>query len=246
MHIFTNQNLDELAEMVCMRICARLHQRPDSLFCIAGGETTLPVFRACISAAKAGKADFSQCWFVGLDEWVGLGREDSGSCLQMLSDGLFEPLGLTAEQVVFFDGQSRDLLAECQRIDAFIAGQGGLDLVVLGVGMNGHIGFNEPGADMVCNSHIEELDDVTRSVAPKYFSTPQAVSQGITLGLKQLSEAKEILLMVTGDHKVGVVETLLNTPADADYPASLLRDLPQTSFWTDQLQAVARAEEGAC
>lgn len=131
------------------------------------------MFRACVAAQQAGTADFSRCRFVSLDEWIGLGREDVGSCLQTLSDELFQPLALRNEQIVFFDGQAADLQNECRRIDAVIAAHGGLDLVVLGVGMNGHIGFNEPGVNGEQNSHIEPLDEVTRTIAPKYFNRPQ-------------------------------------------------------------------------
>lgn len=234
MHIYHQDTADQLAQSISLRIAAQLQERPDSLLCLAGGETTLPVFRACVAAQQAGLADFSRCRFVSLDEWIGLGREDVGSCLQTLSDELFQPLALRNEQIVFFDGKAADLQNECRRIDAVIAAHGGLDLVVLGVGMNGHIGFNEPGVNCEQNSHIEPLDEVTRTVAPKYFNRPQPVTQGITLGIQQLIAARQVLLMITGDHKTDITEQFINTPVGPHFPASLLRDLPQTTFWTDR------------
>ncbi|VUS28964.1 glucosamine-6-phosphate deaminase [Klebsiella spallanzanii] len=234
MHIYTQETESQLAQAISLRIIEQLQQRPDSLLCLAGGETTLPVFRACVAAQQAGKADFSRCRFVSLDEWIGLGREDTGSCLQTLSDELFQPLALRSEQIVFFDGKAADLQNECRKIDAAIDEHGGLDLVVLGVGMNGHIGFNEPGVNCEQNSHIEPLDEVTRTIAPKYFNRPQPVTQGITLGIQQLRAARQILLMITGAHKAGIVEQFISTPVGPHFPASLLRDLPQTTFWTDR------------
>ena len=82
MHIYHQDTADQLAQSISLRIAAQLQERPDSLLCLAGGETTLPVFRACVAAQQAGLADFSRCRFVSLDEWIGLGREDVGSCLQ--------------------------------------------------------------------------------------------------------------------------------------------------------------------
>lgn len=234
MHIYTQETQTQLAQAISLRIIEQLQQRPDSLLCLAGGETTLPVFRACVAAQQAGKADFSRCRFVSLDEWIGLGREDTGSCLQTLSDELFQPLALRREQIVFFDGKAADLQNECRKIDATIDEHGGLDLVVLGVGMNGHIGFNEPGVNCEQNSHIEPLDEVTRTIAPKYFNRPQPVTQGITLGIQRLRAARQILLMITGAHKAGIVEQFISTPVGPHFPASLLRDLPQTTFWTDR------------
>ena len=156
-----------LSAAVAQRVIDTVSRKPNALICIAGGDTPLGVFDVLVRASEEGKVDFSHAAFVGLDEWLGLGKADKGSCREMVWGHFFSRLTLRDEQICFFDGLTTDPAQECRRVDSFISDHGGIDTIVLGIGMNGHIGFNEPGAAIDTQCHVVDLDDVTQSVSVK-------------------------------------------------------------------------------
>ncbi|WP_239253550.1 glucosamine-6-phosphate deaminase [Listeria ilorinensis] len=224
----------QVAKAVAARIAEHLERKPDSLICIAGGDTPKRTMQEMIRMHQAGEVDFSKAYFVGLDEWVGLGRETHGSCVQTLYDGLFEPLELRAEQICFFDGKATDLKAECARINTFIAERGGIDFILLGVGMNGHIGFNEPGIEPDQDAHIVPLDSVTKEVMSKYFETDLPLTQGISLGMRQILAAQEIIVIATGAKKADIMHQVAVEAPTAEIPATLLKPAQAATFYLDE------------
>jgi galactosamine-6-phosphate isomerase len=175
----------------------------------------------------------SNWYFLGLDEWIGLDKNDEGSCRYMLDRHLFQPLKIKEEQICFFEGKANDPVKECQRIEDFIRLRGPIDAAVLGLGMNGHIGLNEPGTSPHLRSHITDIDAVTRQVGQKYFSSPQLLSRGITLGIATLMEAKRLILIVSGRKKAPIVKRVLEEKISGDLPATLLRDHPDLTIYLD-------------
>ncbi len=167
-----------------------IQQNPAALLCFPSGETPTGLLQYLVRYARSGKADFSRCRFVGLDEWVGLGPQDEGSCQHYMYTHFFNPAGIRPNQIQFFDTQVPDLAAECQRIDEYIFKNGPIDLMLIGVGLNGHLGLNEPGVSFDRYSHLQVLDDTTKTVGQKYFKQPTALKEGITLGLQHLMDAK--------------------------------------------------------
>ncbi|EAF5666262.1 glucosamine-6-phosphate deaminase [Listeria innocua] len=229
MKLIINENEQLVAETVSQRIIELVKAKPASLICIAGGDTPLLTIEALIKASQAGKVDFSQTQFVGLDEWVGLGRETKGSCIQTLYDAFFDRLeDVSNEQICFFDGKAEDLAAECARVDAFIDERGGMDFILLGIGLNGHIGFNEPFVPVDVNCHVVELDDVTKRVMSKYFDTDLPLTHGISLGMKQILAAKEIYLVATGAKKVDIVKQVIEKAPTVAIPATLVKEANTT------------------
>ncbi|MBC2141511.1 glucosamine-6-phosphate deaminase [Listeria innocua] len=229
MKLIINENEQLVAETVSQRIIELVKAKPASLICIAGGDTPLLTIEALIKASQAGKVDFSQTQFVGLDEWVGLGRETKGSCIQTLYDAFFDRLeDVSNEQICFFDGKAEDLAAECARVDAFIDERGGMDFILLGIGLNGHIGFNEPFVPVDVNCHVVELDDVTKRVMSKYFDTDLPLTHGISLGMKQILAAKEIYLVATGAKKVDIVKQVIEKAPTVSIPATLVKEANTT------------------
>ncbi|MBC2138517.1 glucosamine-6-phosphate deaminase [Listeria innocua] len=229
MKLIINENEQLVAETVSQRIIELVKAKPASLICIAGGDTPLLTIEALIKASQAGEVDFSQTQFVGLDEWVGLGRETKGSCIQTLYDAFFDRLeDVSNEQICFFDGKAEDLAAECARVDAFIDERGGMDFILLGIGLNGHIGFNEPFVPVDVNCHVVELDDVTKCVMSKYFDTDLPLTHGISLGMKQILAAKEIYLVATGAKKVDIVKQVIEKAPTVAIPATLVKEANTT------------------
>ncbi|HHQ0493220.1 TPA: glucosamine-6-phosphate deaminase [Listeria innocua] len=229
MKLIINENEQLVAETVSQRIIELVKAKPASLICIAGGDTPLLTIEALIKASQAGEVDFSQTQFVGLDEWVGLGHETKGSCIQTLYDAFFDRLeDVSNEQICFFDGKAEDLAAECARVDAFIDERGGMDFILLGIGLNGHIGFNEPFVPVDVNCHVVELDAVTKRVMSKYFDTDLPLTQGISLGMKQILAAKEIYLVATGAKKVDIVKQVIEKAPTVAIPATLVKEANTT------------------
>lgn len=172
--------------------------------------------------------------FLGLDEWVGLDQNDEGSCRYMLDKDLFKPLHIHQRKICCFDGKAADTTAECNRIENYIQEHNGIDIAVLGLGMNGHIGLNEPGTSPELYSHVSDIHPVTNATGQKYFTSPRSLTQGITLGLATLSKAKHLFLLVSGEKKAGILQQALEGEVTEQVPASLIRDLPHLQVYADK------------
>ena len=225
---------EALSRQAALRIAEQVRRKPEAVLTLAGGETPLGTFRELVALTRRGEVSFEQSRFISLDEWVGLDARDEGSCRHTLETYLFAPLGLHQDQVHFFDGLHPDLQAECERMNRRVAEYGGVDLMLLGIGMNGHLGFNEPGCSVDSLAYVAELDAVTQSVSGKYFSTPRRLTAGITLGMKQIVEAGEVILLASGDRKADILYRMMTGPIGAQLPASWLRLHPRAALYADR------------
>ena len=239
MKTFISPDYPQLSEAVAKNVIDCVRAKPDALICIAGGDTPLGVFAALVEAQKQGRVDFSQTQFLGLDEWLGLGKTDKGSCREMVWSHFFDKLSLRDEQICFFDGLTDNPQAECQRVDGYIAQHGPIDCIVLGIGMNGHIGFNEPGASLNNTCHVIDLDPITQTVSVKYFGTARDVKQGISLGLKTILAAENIVLMASSEKKAQIVAETVNSPASNQIPSTLVKTAKRAALYVDKLAASA-------
>jgi galactosamine-6-phosphate isomerase len=226
------QTGEEMGAAIAAEICALGEAKKSPLICLAAGHSSLPVFAALGERKKQG-FDFGDYYFVAMDEWAGMNAGGEESCGGFLAKNLFAPLDFPAGHIRLFDGRAADLKAECEAVERFIDGRGGIDFMLLGVGMNGHLALNEPGCDTNGGAHLTELSETTRQVGQKYFSSPASLSGGLTLGLKNIRAARSVIVNVTGAHKAPVVKRLRESPPGADFPASLLKDLPQARFYFD-------------
>lgn len=223
MEITVLETPEQLAEQSARKIAGWMIEKPDSLCCFAAGFTQNDTYAALIRLMQEQNIPAERLRVVGLDEWGGLNGSDPGSCRAYLDERFFKPLGLTAEPLFFFDGK-KDPGPQCLEADQILDRHGPIDILVLGLGMNGHVGFNEPGDDPGTRSHHRVLDTTTVTVGGKYFNTTEAPKTGLTLGLRDLLQASHILLQATGAHKAPVVRSVLTDPVSPDCPASLLRE----------------------
>lgn len=211
-----------------------INKNPGALLCFAAGNTPAGMFEELIKMHKSKEVDLSSVYYAELDEWVGLGYSDRGSCCQVMFDNYYTPAGIPKEKIHIFDGLDKDTKTQCRLMEDWIAAHGGIGLTVLGIGMNGHIGFNEPYVPDTKGCFVVPLDNVTKSVSIKYFDRPLPVEYGITIGWSTLKDAKNVILIADGEKKAQIVEASLRGPMDPSVPASLMQDHPALTVIIDK------------
>lgn len=223
MHIKIYKDYHALSTAAADEMIALLNDKPDAVICLASGHTPQLTCELFVISALENKTDLSRFTFIGLDEWVGIPPEDPGTCHYFFQKELFQQLDISPSQIHLFDALAEDLDAECKKMDAVIAAKGGIDLMIVGIGMNGHIGFNEPGVSFELYSHVMELDDITKSVGQKYFASFTNLHQGITIGLQHLQDAKRVLLLANGSKKAELVKETVQGELTNAFPASIMQ-----------------------
>jgi glucosamine-6-phosphate isomerase len=227
-------NYDALSLAAANEIIAQVRRKPASVLCLAAGDTPRVAYRMVCQTAIGAGVDFSRCTFVGLDEWLGIPPDNEGSCFFFLQTNLFAPLNIASSQIHLFNALSSDPLSECEKMDVTIKENGGIDLMLVGVGMNGHIGFNEPGVKESLYSHVVDLDETTQSVGQKYFSKATKLNKGITLGFKHLLETKKVIMMASAAKKADVIRMAIEGPITTKVPASIIRKHANASAMLDR------------
>ena len=152
---------------------------------------------------------------------------------------------LSSSQIHLFNALSKDPAQECLVMDKIIREKGGIDLMIVGVGMNGHIGFNEPGTSFDNYSHVIDLDSTTTSVGQKYFAQPVPLKQGITLGLKHLLESKKVIVLANGIKKAAIIKKVLEDKISNQIPASIIRLHPLGILMIDEEAASLLKKESS-
>lgn len=226
---------EQMSEKSAQLAAAYIAANPSGLLCFAAGHTQRETLQKLVQRIRQARMEVSALRLVSLDEWVGYGAGDAGSCHCFLHDNFLDPLGIKAEQYFFFDGKSGDLARMCKTADAFIDACGGIGFAILGVGLNGHLGFNEPGVDPMLRSHVTPLAKTSKDISGKYFGKRVPVQQGITLGLSDLFASRQLLVQCTGEHKAPIIGRMFALPEpDAEIPVSLVRNLDNCTLLLDR------------
>lgn len=217
------ETYETLSAAASALIIDTVKKKPGAVLCFASGDTPKRAYELVAERAKKENVDFSKCIFIGLDEWLGVPQHNTGSCHYFLQEYLIKPLGLHSEQVYLFDGLTTNAEIECEKMNQLIAEKGNIDLMIVGVGMNGHIGFNEPGTDVASLAHVSELDKITLTVGQKYFADAMPANKGITIGLKQVMGSGTLIMIANGKKKAPVIKQAVEGEITNEFPASLLR-----------------------
>jgi galactosamine-6-phosphate isomerase len=235
MDLFLETDYQTLSAKAAEQLLQLARNKKEPLICVASGDSPAGLYKEII-AQKA--ADETDSWnFVGLDEWQGMNAADEGSCQWHLHQQLFKPLNVQAEKICFFDGKAASLEKECQRVDEFITNKGGIDIAIIGLGSNGHIGMNEPQRDPTLTAHIAELDPGTIKTAQKYFNRETNISGGLTLGIASILAARHIFLIVSGAHKADIIKQLMETEPTPALPVTWLKNHPNVYLYLDEAAA---------
>ncbi|HCW07509.1 MAG TPA: glucosamine-6-phosphate deaminase [Cytophagales bacterium] len=229
---------ESLSDFAATAIVDAIKKKPTLTLCMASGHSPARTAELLVQKLKTEKVDYSLINFIGLDEWVGLSPTNEGSCRYFFQSKLIDPLGLKPHQYFFFDAMANDLNDQCKRMDEVID-RLGIDIMLVGIGMNGHIGFNEPGTSFHIRCHVADLEETTQSVGQKYFATPMKLTQGITVGLKHLLNAKQVFLLANGTKKAEVIQQAVDGKVDEKFPASILQQHSNATIIIDE-EAAAR------
>jgi len=234
MELKVYKDYTDLSRHAADEIFALVKNKPDAVVCLASGDSPRLTCQLLAERAINEKVNLSQFTFIGLDEWVGIPPEDEGSCRFFFESLVVKPLHLLPGQVYFFNALSENPARDCEAMDKVIVEKGGIDLIIVGIGMNGHIGFNEPGVSFDNYSHVIDLDESTITVGQKYFKGPVKLKQGITLGLKHFMESKKAIVMANGRKKAEVIRRALNEKINNQFPATIIQKHTQGVVMIDE------------
>ena len=237
MNIVVVANYDSMSAEVAKLLYAQITRKPTSVLGLATGSTPLGVYKLLVEYHARG-TDFSRLTTFNLDEYVGLAPDHPQSFNYYMKENLFSKVNLKPENTHVPNGLAPDLEAECQRYEELIKKAGGIDLQILGIGTNGHIGFNEPGTDFGAITHVVDLAESTIRDNSRFFASIDEVpTRAISMGIKTIMQAKEIILMASGGSKADAVYAAVHGPVTPDVPASVLQLHPSVTLVVDQAAA---------
>lgn len=234
MEVITVKDYEKLSEKATEVVIRTIQEKEQPVLGLATGSTPIRLYEKLITAYKKGDISFQHVLTYNLDEYVGLAPEHKASYHYFMHDKLFDHIDIPEEQAYLPNGASEDPNKVCQDLEASIAKTGAMDLQLLGIGINGHIGFNEPGTSFDSRTHIVELEEITRKVNSQYFDSVEDVpTHAITMGMATIFEAKEILMLVHGEKKKDVLRKIVYGEVTEEVPASILRLHPNATIITD-------------
>jgi glucosamine-6-phosphate deaminase len=229
---------DKLGEAAANILSGLILTKPRAVLGLATGGTPVGIYNQVVSDFKRGMFSFREVTTFNLDEYVGLPVDHPESYHSYMRHHLFDHIDLPAAQAHLPDGNASDVAAECRRYDGLIDRAGQIDLQLLGLGHNGHIGFNEPAHALIRGTHVVELAEETLQANARYFQSQDEVpKQALTMGVGTILKAKMIVLVVKGADKAAIVQRALQGPITTDCPASLLQTHPHLIVLLDRAAA---------
>ncbi len=214
----------EMSERAANIIMQGICDKPDFVLGLATGSTPVGTYQWLIDGNRTGRVDFRQVRTVNLDEYVGLPEENEHSYRYFMNDKLFHHINIQKENTHIPNGMAKNLSKEGERYDKLIESLGGIDLQLLGIGNDGHIGFNEPDTVFIKETHEVILDESTVRANARFFANKDEVpKRAITMGILSIMRAKKILLVVNGVAKKAILDQALSGEIDPHVPASILQ-----------------------
>ncbi|HMQ48369.1 MAG TPA: galactosamine-6-phosphate isomerase [Saprospiraceae bacterium] len=233
MQIHYCTDYEQMSRQVAELLLAQIKATPDLLLCAATGYSPMGAYQHVVKSAADDPDLFAALRLVKLDEWGDLPENAPESCEFYLQEHLIQPLHISADRYFAFQNQPADPVAECQRLQSALEAVGPLDIAVLGLGQNGHLGLNEPGDFLQPHCHVAQLAETTLHHG-MIQSAATRPSYGLTLGIGNLLQSRMILLLVTGANKEKALEALLAQRISTQWPVSLLWGHPNVVCWVDE------------
>lgn len=224
MKIYEAKDYREMSRKAANILSAQIILKPDCVLGLATGSTPIGTYDQLVDWYNKGDLDFAEVKTVNLDEYRGLARDNDQSYYYFMHGHLFDRVNIKPENTNVPDGMAEDPAAECERYEALIQSLGGVDIQLLGIGHNGHIGFNEPGTSFAKETHCVDLTQRTIEANKRFFpSVDDVPKQAISMGIKTIMRAKKILLIASGEEKADIVAKAFFGPVVPEVPASILQ-----------------------
>ncbi|MBP1971181.1 glucosamine-6-phosphate deaminase [Virgibacillus natechei] len=233
MEIISVNSYEEMSEKTCSMVLNKIKHLQNPVLGLATGSTPEGLYHRIID--EADDVSFRHVSTFNLDEYVGLNKEDPNSYQYYMNDKLFKHIDIPDENAHLPNGVAVDLEKECHDYERFIREAGHVDIQILGLGLNGHIGFNEPGTSFSSRTHVVDLDESTRNANARFFgSIDEVPTKAITMGIETIMESKEILLLVSGEAKAEALARLVNGEVTESFPASILQQHEHVTIIADE------------
>ncbi len=224
MKIYIADDYSSLSRRAANIISAQVITKPDSVLGLATGSSPIGTYKQLIDWYNKGDLDFAEVTSINLDEYVGLGKEDEQSYAYFMAKNLFDHINIKKDNINIPNGLADNIERECERYNYVIRGNHGIDLQLLGIGENGHVGFNEPGEAFEKETHEVMLTESTIQANSRLFkSIDEVPRKAISMGIKAIMQAKHILLIANGPKKADAIRETVYGPVTPQVPASILQ-----------------------
>ncbi|HOU32637.1 MAG TPA: glucosamine-6-phosphate deaminase [Synergistaceae bacterium] len=234
MRVLASKDYDQMSRRAAYIVAGQVLLNPRSVLGLPTGSTPQGLYRELVRLFQEGDLDFSEVTAFNLDEYLGLSRTDPQSYAWFMEENLFKFVNVPPERRHIPDGMATDPEGECARYERKIEAAGGIDLQILGLGREGHIGFNEPGVKFEKHTHLIRLTEGTIQANARFFSSPEQVpTRALTMGIKSIMGAKRIILLASGQEKADAVAAAVRGPVSPELPASILQLHPDVTFVVD-------------
>lgn len=233
-HVDVLPDYEAMSEAAASVVASLIARRPDAVLMVPTGTTPLGMYRRLVAMHRAGDLDLRRATFFNLDEYLGLPPDHPASYHVYMRENFYGLVDADPARVHVPDGAAADPERECERYEREIRAAGGIDLCVLGIGRNGHIGFNEPGASFGSRTRVVRLAESTRLVNAADFDADRAPEFALSVGMATISEARAVLLLASGTNKAGAVAAAVEGEISERVPASALRRHPEVRFLVDR------------
>lgn len=234
MRIIIAKDYEAMSRKAAILLAGQVIHTPNAVLGLATGSTPVGTYQHLVALHNDGLVDFSNVTTFNLDEYKGLAPADSQSYAWFMQQHLFGHINVTQENIHIPNGMAPDTQAECQEYERKIEGAGGIDIQLLGIGNNGHIGFNEPDLKFEARTHLVDLDDETIKANSRFFDSPDQVPrQAISMGIKTIMRSRRIVLLASGTGKAQVIHDMVYGKITPELPASVLQLHPDVTIIVD-------------
>nr|WP_025774377.1 glucosamine-6-phosphate deaminase [Clostridium botulinum] len=224
MRIIVVDNYEEMSKKAAAMVASQVILKPDSVIGLATGDTPIGMYKEIINIYKNQKMDFSKVRTFNLDEYYGLNRENPQSYYYYMINNLFNHVNIDKNNINIPNGMADKIEIECKEYERKIDKVGGIDLQILGIGVNGHIGFNEPDTSFESETHLVNLDEKTIESNSRFFSSKDQVpTKAISMGIRTIMHSKKIILLACGQNKADAIFKAIEEKITPNIPASILQ-----------------------
>ncbi len=238
MEVIVKETYEQVSCLAAQMVADQVRRKPRSVLGLATGSTPIGTYAELIRMHKEEDLDFSQVVTFNLDEYVGMAPVQEQSYRYFMNDKLFNHINIRKENTYVPDGLAGDIPAACEAFEEAILEHGGIDIQILGIGGNGHIGFNEPGSSLSSRTRVKTLNAATRADNSRFFATPDEVPRyAVTMGIGTIMDADHIILLANKESKAAVIAAAVEGPLTAMCPASVLQLHPSVVVITDKAAA---------